>query len=447
MKIVIIGNGVGGTFAAQNIRNHDKDVEIEIISKERYPYYTRIKLPELISEEMTIDDLIVFKDSWYEQKKIKTRLGVEVQRIHPKHKHLIVEGTDEPISYDKLIIATGSMPNMPPIKNAKELKGKGVFTLRNIEDALEIRNYIKQNGSKKAIIIGGGLLGLELSKQIKNCGLNTTVVEFFPRLLPRQLDFDCGGMLKGVIEDMGIKVELDAATQEIVGEEVVEEIHIKDGRIIEGDIVLIQAGIRPTIELAIDAKIETNKGIIVDEYLQTSDNDIYALGDCIEYRNQTWGIIPACIEQSKVVATSVLNKKKQKYEGTIPKNTLKIVGIDLTSVGIYDPKDTDLVGAGWDILKSVDKKGHCYKKIILKDNKIKGAILFGDKKPMPYLNRNIEAEVDEDELRKALEIHEYKCKGCGHVYDDAKRELAFNSLPDDWKCKCGATKNNFEQII
>ena len=142
MRVVIIGNGVAGTFSAQHIRNQNKDVDIEIYSQENYPYYTRIKLPELISERVTIDDITVFKEEWYKNKKIKTHLNQKVVKIDSKNKQIIIQNEKNPVSYDKLIIATGSMPNIPPIKNAVEMLGKGVFTLRNIDNAIEIRDYI-----------------------------------------------------------------------------------------------------------------------------------------------------------------------------------------------------------------------------------------------------------------------------------------------------------------
>jgi len=446
MKILIIGNGVAGTFTAQNIRNLNKDVEIVVISQEKYPYYTRVKLPELISEKITIDDLIVFKEDWYQKNNIITILNKKVKRIHPEHNYVNVEGESDPISYDKLVIATGSMPNIPPIKNANELVGKGVFTLRNIDNALEIRDYIKNNGVQKAIIIGGGLLGLELAKQIKNCDLDTTVVEFFPRLLPRQLDEESGSLLKEQIEDMGIKVELDAATEEIISNDQVKGIKIKDGREFDAELVLIQAGIKTTIELAKEAQLDVNRGIIVNQFLETSAEDIYAVGDCIEYKNQIWGIIPACIEQSKIVASSVLGKKNLEYHGTVPKNTLKIIGIDLTSIGMFFPEEQDKAGVDWKILKNCDSKGSCYKKIVLKDNKLKGAILFGEKEAVPYVTRNIDTDINEDELRLAINLYEWICGGCGDVYDEAKMELLFKHLPEDWKCpKCNGPKNGFKQ--
>ncbi|GAH81218.1 unnamed protein product, partial [marine sediment metagenome] len=212
---------------------------------------------------------------------------------------------------------------------------------------------------------------LELASQINDCNLDTTVVEFFPRLLPRQLDEECGTMLKDEIESRGIKVILSAATEEILGDGRVNSIKLKDGRKFDSDIVLIQAGIRPIIDLAKSANIKTDRGIIINEFLETSEKDIYAVGDCVQYKDQIWGIIPACMEQSKIVAASVLELKKVEYEGTTPKNTLKIVGLELTSIGTIDPKKEE--GAGWEILKKSDKKDCCYQKIVLKDNKLKGA--------------------------------------------------------------------------
>jgi len=446
MKIVIIGNNVSGTFTAQNIRSLNEETEIEIFTQEKYPYYTRVNLPELISEKVTIDDLIVFKEDWYKNKRIRLNINTRVKKINSKSKTLEFEGIDHAISYDKLVLALGSTPNIPPIKNAVKLKDekKGVFTLRSIDDCLEIKDFIRKENAKKAIIIGGGLLGLELANQIKNSDLDTTVVEFFPRLLPRQLDVECGTMLKREIESKGIKVVLDATTEEIIGNGSVTGIRLKGGEEIDADIVLIQAGIRPTINLAKDANLSTNRGIVVNEYLETSEKDIFAVGDCIEYNNQIWGIIPACMEQSKIVAASVLGLKKVEYQGTTPKNTLKIVGLDLTSIGIIDPaKETS---GGWEILKKADKKDCCYQKLVLKDGKLKGAILFGDTKAISYVYNKMEQDVDKNELRKLLALYIYICKNCGKEYDEAVMEVLFKDLPENFKCpNCKGPKEDFKQ--
>ncbi|MFX1500298.1 MAG: FAD-dependent oxidoreductase [Promethearchaeota archaeon] len=444
MKVVIIGNNVAGTFTAQNLRNLSNDIEIEIYTQERYPYYTRVNLPELISDKVTIDDLIVFKEDWYKNKRLNLHLSKKVTDLNPSNKTLQIEGENDPIAYDKLVFALGSTPNIPPIKNAVEMKNKnkGLFTLRSIDDALDIKDFIKNKNTKNAIIIGGGLLGLELANQINNTNLMTTVVEFFPRLLPRQLDIECGAMLKEEIESRGIKVVLDAVTEEIIGNSVVSGIKLKSGEIINGDLILIQAGITPTTDLAKNAGLNTNRGIIVDEFLQTSEKDIFAVGDCIEYKDQIWGIIPACMEQSKIAAASLLGLKKVDYKGTIPKNTLKIVGLDLTSIGMINP-DKEQTG-GWEILRKADKKDCCYQKLVLKDNKLKGAILFGENKIMSYVYNKMEEDVDKDELKKLLDLRTYSCNKCGTEYDEAEMGILFEDLPPDWVCpNCKCSKKDF----
>lgn len=447
MKVVIIGNNVAGTFTAQNIRSLNNDVKIDIYTQEKYPYYTRVNLPELISEKVTIDDLIVFKEDWYKNKRLNLHLNKKINKINPNNKTIQIEGKDDPIAYDKLVLALGSTPNIPPIKNAVEMKDKriGLFTLRSIDDALEIKDFIKSKNAKKAIIIGGGLLGLELANQMNNNNLNTTVVEFFPHLLPRQLDIDCGGMLRNEIESRGIKVVLDATTEEILENGIVSGIRLKGGEIINGDIVLIQAGIRPTIDLAREANLDTNRGITVNKFLVTSEKDIFAVGDCIEYKNQIWGIIPACMEQSKIVAASVLGLKKIDYKGTTPKNTLKIVGLELTSIGIIDPSKEE--SGAWEILKKADKKDCCYQKVILKEGKLKGAILLGENKAMSYVYSKMEQDVDIDELKKLLELYTYICNNCGKEYDESKMGVLFKDLPDDFKCPgCKGHKEEFKKI-
>jgi len=444
MKVVIVGNNVAGTFTSQNMRYLNEDIEIEIFTQERYPYYTRVNLPELISGKVQAEDLIVFKDDWYKDKNIKLNLNSKVTFIEPEQKVLFIEGHDDLVSYDKLILALGSVPNIPPIKNAREMVGKGVFTLRTIDDTLEIKEYIQKSKAKNAIIIGGGLLGLELANQIKNANLDTTVVEFFPRLLPRQLDDECSAMLKEEIETKGIKVVLNAATEEVLGNGFVTGIKLKDGQIFDADIILIQAGIRATVDLAQNSGIETNRGIIVDQFLETSKKDIFAVGDCVEYKNQTWGIIPACMEQSKIVAASVLGLKKVEYKGTTPKNTLKIVGLELTSIGIFDPSKEE--GGGWDILKRADKKDCCYQKLVLKDNTLKGAILFGDNKAMSFVYKKMEQDVTREELMEILELYLFRCSNCGAEYDETKMEVLFKDLPDDWKCpNCKHSKEGFKK--
>jgi len=446
MKIIILGNGIAGTMSAQNIRYLNEDVNIEIHTQESYPYYSRINLPELISNKKNSQELIAFDDSWYDTRNLKLFLNHKAEKIDTSNKAVHFFGDPSPVKYDKLLLALGSTPNIPPIKNAVEMNQtkKGVFTLRSIDDALEIQDFIKTKSIQEAIVIGGGLLGLELANQINNSKLNPSVVEFFPRLLPRQLDEECGAMLKDEIESKGIKVILGAVTEEILGNGRVSGIKLKDGRSFEAGIVLIQAGIRPTINLAKNANIKTNRGIIVNEYMETSEKDVYAVGDCIEYKEQIWGIIPACMKQSKIVAASIIGSKRVEYGGTTPKTTLKIVGLELTSIGVIDPAKEK--AGGWEILKKADKDDCCYQKVILKDNKLKGAILFGDNRALSYVNSKMEEDVNKEELRELLELYIYICNNCGSEYDESKTGIPFEDLPDDFKCpNCKGAKNQFKK--
>jgi nitrite reductase (NADH) large subunit len=251
-------------------------------------------------------------------------------------------------------------------------------------------------------------------------------------------------MLKEEIEGRGIKVVLGATTEEILGKNSVSGIKLKGGVELDADIVLIQAGIKPTIDLAKNANLATSRGIIVNEFLETSEKDIFAIGDCIEYNNQIWGIIPACMEQSKIVAASVLGSKKVEYLGTTPKNTLKIVGLELTSIGIIDPSREE--PGGWEILKKADKKNCCYQKLVLKNNKLKGAILLGETKAISYVYSKLEQEVTKEELRKLLELYIYVCDNCGAEYDEAVMETLFKDLSGDFKCpNCKGSKKGFKK--
>ncbi|MHA1197554.1 MAG: FAD-dependent oxidoreductase [Promethearchaeota archaeon] len=222
-------------------------------------------------------------------------------------------------------------------------------------------------------------------------------MEFFPRLLPRQTDEECSSMLKREIEKRGINVILGAATEEILGEEQVTGIKLKDGNSLKADIVLIQAGIVPSIELAKKVGIKTNRD------------------------------------------------KNISYKGTTPKNTLKVIGLDLTSIGIVDPKLEE--GAGWEILKKSDKTDCCYDKIVLKNNKVKGAILFGDTKAISYIYSKMDKEIDREELKKILELYTFQCNNCGALFDELKMGILFKDLPEDWKCQnCGGPKDNFKKV-
>jgi nitrite reductase (NADH) large subunit len=334
---------------------------------EKRLYYPRPELYRVLSGEVQSQEIIAFPEQWYKEGGITVYLGKKVSKIDIVKKELLLEDGSRAI-YDKLLLANGAHPFVPPIKGVDKT---GVFSLRSVEDAVTIRDYAKK--MTKAIVIGGGLLGLEFAASLRKLGLEVEVVEIFPRLLPMQLDADGASVLKDRIAALGIGFELGVKTVEILGKESVSGIALDNGKQLSGDFVLFSAGIRSNIELAAEAGIKVNRGVVVDQYLQTNANDVYAAGDVAEFEGRVYGIIPAAEEQARIAAVNLVGDEKQVYKGTIPSNTLKIVGIELTSMGLVTPEEP-----GYEEIKKINREKGVYKKIVLKQGKILGAIILGD---------------------------------------------------------------------
>ena len=280
---------------------------------------------------------------------------------------------------------------MPPIKGPDK---EGVFTLRTLDDALAIIQWVEDHSD--VVIIGGGLLGLEIARAIRTRGASVQVVEFFPRLLPRQLDTEGASVLQSKIEEMGIKVQLGVVTEEILGEGGMEGLKFKSGEELEAQTAVVAAGVRPNIRLAAEAGLATDKGIIVDDSLQTSHPCIFAAGDNVQHRDKVYGIIPASFNQARTVAFNIAGKEK-KYSGTIPSNTLKVVGVDLTSIGLVTPEE----GAA-DEFRTVFKEEGIYKKVVVQNGKLVGAIWMGTKQNINEINRIILQQIDVGKWEGAL---------------------------------------------
>ncbi|NIR87051.1 NAD(P)/FAD-dependent oxidoreductase [Candidatus Bathyarchaeota archaeon] len=383
MHVAIVGSGVAGVTAARTIRENDPKANISIYTDEKHLYYPRPRLYEVLSGEAKPREIYMFSEQWYEKRGIKVHLNKKVVGIETAKKHLLLENGSR-VNYDRLLLANGAHPFVPPIKGVEKT---GVFTLRSIKDALAVKEYTKKR--KEAIIIGGGLLGLEFAASLRKVGQQVEVVEIFPRLLPRQLDQDGAMILKDRIETRGIKIVLGVKTEEILGKETVSGILLDNGKELSGGLVLISAGVRPNTDLAAEAGIKVEKGVVVDQYLQTSVNDVYATGDVAEFDGRVYGIIPAAMEQAKISATNMLEKEKQVYKGTIPSNTLKIVGIDLTSMGLVNPE-----GPQYEEIKKIDKEKGVYKKIVLQQGRIVGAIILGDRKGVTPIKKLMDQQVE-----------------------------------------------------
>ncbi len=408
-KIIIIGNGVAGATAAEVIRKKNKDVSISAYSDELYPFYSRIKLPHFLGDEIKQEDTYIYNSDWYKGNGIEFYPGRKIKKIETDKKFIITE-KEEKAEYDKLLLATGSTNFVPPIKGREK---NGFFTLRTIKDVLSIKEYSQKN--KNALMIGGGLLGLEAARGLKVRGLDVTVVEFFPRLLPRQLDEKGAKVLRKLIEKVGIKIVLNAQSDEVLGEDKVAGLKLKDGRNIDCNLIIISAGITPRIELAKEAGITVNKGIIVNERFETNIKGIYAAGDCAEFQGRIYGLWTASTEQGTIAGNNIAGVDTV-YSGTTPSTTLKIVGIDLTSIGNVNPPsppsplEGEGKGEGYRELIREDGSNDIYKKLVIKDGKIVGAILLGDTKEVRTVAKLIKNNVDVSKFEDKLTDNKFDLK-------------------------------------
>lgn len=390
MRVIIVGNGLAGTIAAKTLRELDKNVEIDIFTEEKYHYYPRPNLIEFLAGTLSYEKIFAFPEKWYTEQKINVQLEKSVTRISPDSKEVEIVGGERE-KYEFLILASGSLAFVPPIKGAEK---EGVFTLRTLDDAFELIDYIKSQ--RRVTVIGGGLLGLETARALKSRGAEVEVVEFFDHLLPRQLDEQGASLLKSQIEKMGIGIHLGLASEEVLGQDRVAGLRFKGGQEIETDVALVAAGVRPNIRIAQDAGLETDRGLIVNDYLQSSRPEILAAGDVTQHAGRIYGIIPASFNQARIAAQNVMSQK-QKYEGTIPSNTLKVVGLDLTSVGTVNPEDES-----YEEFRKKNLDQGVYKKIVVRNGKVCGLICIGTKKGVSEISRLISQKANVEKWKESL---------------------------------------------
>lgn len=366
-KLVVVGNGMAGVACVEQILKHVPKFKITVFGEETHVNYNRILLSSVLAGEKAADEIALNSLEWYQQNHIHLRLGVRITEIDVNSK--TVTGDDGSVTpFDKLLLATGSNPLIPPMEGVKK---DGVFVFRNLDDT----RALLQRAAKgvKAVVIGGGLLGLEAARGLQVQGCNLTVVHLMNTLMERQLDFTGGGFLKTKMECLGMKVLLERNTKAILGNGKVEGIAFSDGSSIEADIVVIAAGIRPNVELGRNAGLRVNRGIVVNDYLETSHPDIYAVGECVEHNGICYGLVAPLLEQGRVLAATITGNKGPRYEGSVTAAKLKIMGVDVFSAGDFSEKMP-----GTDVVRFEDPALGVYKKLALRDGKLMGAILVGE---------------------------------------------------------------------
>ena len=377
-KYLIIGNGAAGTTAAEYIRKTDSGGHITLITGETFPFYSRIRLPDYLCGKIEKDDLILKDMAWHTEQAINLLTGTNIKEIDFQRKKAVTDKGKE-YAYDCLLLATGSVSFIPPVKGSDK---KNVFSLRTVEDAENL--LMLDKNIKDLVLIGGGLLGLEAGSAMMQAGKNVTVVEFFDRLLPRQLDYEGADRLRVLLEDMGLMFRLGQATEEIMGKDSVQGVRLKSGETLKADVVLFSAGVRSNLSLVGNSGMKTDRGIVVNEQMQTSLQDVYAAGDAAQYDGVNFCIWPEAVDQGRVAGINMAGGNAN-YVNNPPSNILKVAGIALASAGDIDV-DSNYKS---DIISSEK----VYKKIVNDNNgKIIGCIMLGDTKDFNKILKNIKGE-------------------------------------------------------
>ena len=366
-KLVLIGNGMAGIRALEElIKIAPEMYDITVFGAEPYGNYNRILLSPVLSGEKSFDDIVLNDEAWYQRHGITLYKGREITAIDRRARSVIArDGTTA--FYDRLLIATGSNPVILPVPGHQL---PGVITFRDIYDVDTMISAAQT--LRHVVVIGGGLLGLEAANGLKQRGMHVTVVHLSTTLMDRQLDEVAGTMLRQSLESRGIEFLLGAQTEEIIGKKRVQGVRFKDGRETTADLVVMAVGIRPNIELARTAGLYCERGILVNDTLQTYDPRVYAVGECVQHRRQTYGLVAPLFEQAKVCANHLAQIGFRRYQGSMTSTKLKVTGVDVFSAG-------DFTGdAGTESMILRDHARGVYKKLVIKDNRIHGAVMIGD---------------------------------------------------------------------
>ncbi len=366
-RVVVIGNGIAGVTAADHLRRRHPDVEIDLIAEEPHNLYNRMGISRLINGRSAMQGLYLNPDAWYDEHRITAWLNTRALGIDRQRREVSL-GTGERLPYDRVILATGSSSFVPPIDG---FGAPGTAVLRSAQDAMGLRAFAQRPATRRAVVAGGGLLGLEAAYALLKLGLKVEVLERSDRLLRRQLDVRAAEILRSYLHGLGLEFVMEAEVESVEANGRLRAVQLADGRRLEAHILLVAAGIRPNVELARDAGLRVGRGVLVDERMRTDDRAVLAAGDVAEYDGQSPGLWPTAVAQAEVAAETVAGGDKV-YTGAVPITILKVVGIELTSIGHYERTTADD-----DVIALEDKAGTKYRKLVISDGRIVGAILLG----------------------------------------------------------------------
>ena len=413
-KLVLIGNGMAGVRSLEEILKLAPELyDITVFGAEPYGNYNRILLSPVLAGEKTIDEIMLNDEQWYADNNITLHKGKWVEDIDRAKR--IVHGSDGiEEHYDRLIIATGSNPFIIPVPGHDIA---GVIGFRDIKDVDQMLAASKQTAGK-AIVIGGGLLGLEAANGLMKQGMDVTVVHLLDALMERQLDKPASALLKVSLEQRGMRFLMEAQTEAIVGKDKVEAVRFKDGSEVAADLVVMAVGIKPNIELAQKIGLHCERGIVVSDTMQTFDPRIYSVGECVQHRGITYGLVAPLFEQAKVCANHLAHLGIAFYEGSVTSTKLKVTGIDLFSAGDFNGDETT------EELVLQDPGQGIYKKVVLKDNKIQGAVMYGDTIDGTWYFELMRDNTDVSDIRDKLLFGQAHLGDSGHGDDNRVAAMA-----------------------
>jgi len=371
--LVVIGNGMAGMRTVEELLRVAPDLyDIEVFGAEPRGNYNRVLLSPVLAGEKRIEDIMLHPLEWYREHAVTLHSGDAVVAVDRARRRVIARSGRE-ARYDRLLFATGSTPTVLPIPG-NDLKG--VVTFRDLDDVATMLDAARPRA--RAVVIGGGLLGLEAANGLKCRGMHVTVVHLHARLMDRQLDATAAALLQSSLETRGLEFKMLASTVAILGGSQVSGVRFADGSELPAELVVMAAGVRPNVELARAAGLRCERGIVVDDTLQTFDPSVYAVGECVEHRNRTFGLVAPLWEQARVCAAHLAEIGVARYVSTQPPVQLKVTGIDLFSVG-------DLGGgARTESLVFRDTQRGVYKRLIVEDDTVRGAVLYGDTADGPW---------------------------------------------------------------
>ena len=392
-KLVVVGNGMAGIRTVEELLKLAPDLyDITVFGAEPYTNYNRILLSPVLTGEQTLQDIVLNDEDWYARHGIRLQLGRKVVGIDRARRAVLADdGTRTP--YDRLLLATGSKPWILPVPG-HDLDG--VVAFRDIQD---VNLMIAASGRyRHAVVIGGGLLGLEAANGLAARGMDVSVVHLGAALLDRQLDGEAAALLRQSLEARGLKFLLRRQTREILGGDDgrVRALRFTDGHEIPADLVVMAVGVRPNTELAQGCGLHVERGVAVSDTLQTYDPRIYAVGECVSHRGTAYGLVAPLFEQAKVAANHLARHGIGRYEGSVTSTKLKVTGIDLFSAGDFAG------GAQAETITLADTPGGVYKKLVIRDDRLVGACLYGDTADSAWYVRLIREGARIEALRDRL---------------------------------------------